>query len=90
MGPKCYQKSQFFDPSDHHTTIISVVAKFPPSKGNITLKFGHRTRLTFLHAEAQKVGPKYSHFLYWVSQKKLLHKSEAKSALKKEDDVAES
>ena len=27
---------------------------------------------------------------YWVSQKKLLHKSEGKSAAKKEDDVAES
>ena len=28
--------------------------------------------------------------LYWVSQKKLLHKSEGKTALKKEDDLVES
>ena len=28
--------------------------------------------------------------LYWVSQKKLLHKSEGKTTLKKKDDLAES
>ena len=52
MGPKYSQN--IVDPSDHHTTIISVVAKIPPSNGNISLKFGHKTRLTFLHAEGNK------------------------------------
>ena len=33
---------------------------------------------------------KHDGIRYWVSQKKLLHKSEAKSAPKKEDDLAES
>ena len=31
-----------------------------------------------------------SYLLYWVSQKKLLHKSEGKTVQKKEDDLAES
>jgi hypothetical protein len=44
----------FFDPSDHHPTIPSVVAQITPSSGNISLKFGHKTRLTFLHAEGNK------------------------------------
>jgi len=36
------------------TTIPSVVAQITPSSGNISLKFGHKTRLTFLHAEGNK------------------------------------
>ena len=35
-------------------TMRGVVAKIPPSNGNISLKFGHKTRLKFLQAEAKQ------------------------------------